>query len=82
VQRFQPERQSLAIMEHPAIADVFEAGTTELGQPYFVMGFVPGLPITEYCELKKLTIKQRLELFVQTCKACSTPTRRRLSIAI
>jgi len=68
VQRFQSERQSLAIMEHPAIAKVFDAGTTPQGQPYFVMEYVPGLPITEYCDQKKLTIRDRLELFIETCE--------------
>ncbi len=68
VRRFQTERQSLAIMDHPAIAKVFDAGTTEQGQPYFVMEYVPGLPITEYCDQKKLTIKQRLNLFIQVCE--------------
>jgi len=68
VQRFQSERQSLAIMDHPAIAKVFDAGTTPQGQPYFVMEYVPGLPITEYCDQKKLKIRDRLELFVQTCE--------------
>jgi eukaryotic-like serine/threonine-protein kinase len=68
VQRFQAERQSLAIMDHPAIAKVFDAGTTPQGQPYFVMEYVPGLPITEYCDQKKLTIRKRLELFVQACE--------------
>jgi eukaryotic-like serine/threonine-protein kinase len=68
VQRFQSERQSLAIMEHPAIAKVFDAGTTPQGQPYFVMEYVPGLPITEYCDQKKLTIRERLELFIETCE--------------
>jgi non-specific serine/threonine protein kinase/serine/threonine-protein kinase len=67
VERFQSERQSLAIMEHPAIAKVFDAGTTPQGQPYFVMEYVPGLPITEYCDQKKLTIRDRLELFIETC---------------
>jgi eukaryotic-like serine/threonine-protein kinase len=67
-QRFRSERQSLAIMDHPAIAKVFDAGTTELGQPYFVMEYVPGLPITDYCDQKKLSIKERLELFIQTCE--------------
>jgi non-specific serine/threonine protein kinase/serine/threonine-protein kinase len=67
VERFQSERQSLAIMEHPAIAKVFDAGTTPEGQPYFVMEYVPGLPITEYCDRKKLTIRDRLELFIETC---------------
>ena len=68
LQRFQSERQSLAIMDHPSIAKVFEAGATEQGQPYFVMEFVPGLPITEYCDRKKLTIRQRLELFIRVCE--------------
>jgi eukaryotic-like serine/threonine-protein kinase len=67
VQRFQSERQSLAIMDHPAIAKVFDAGTTPQGQPYFVMEYVPGLPITEYCDQKKLKIRDRLELFIQAC---------------
>ncbi len=68
VQRFQSERQSLAIMDHPAIAKVFDAGTTSQGQPYFVMEYVPGLPITEYCDQKKLKIRDRLELFIQACE--------------
>jgi hypothetical protein len=67
VQRFQSERQSLAIMDHPAIAKVFDAGTTAQGQPYFVMEYVPGLPITEYCDRNKLSIAARLELFNQAC---------------
>jgi len=68
VERFRSERQSLAIMEHPAIARVFDAGTTLQGQPYFVMEYVPGLPITEYCDRKKLSIRGRLELFIETCE--------------
>jgi serine/threonine protein kinase len=68
VQRFRSERQSLAIMDHPAIAKVFDAGTTPQGQPYFVMEYVPGLPITEYCDQKKLKISERLELFIQACE--------------
>src|ERR1700722_14522623 len=67
VQRFQSERQSLAIMDHPAIAKIFDAGATAQGQPYFVMEYVPGLPITEYCDQKKLKIRDRLELFIQAC---------------
>lgn len=66
--RFQSERQSLAIMDHPAIAKVFDAGTTADGQPYFVMEYVRGLPITEYCDQKKLEISERLELFVNVCE--------------
>src|ERR1700733_14087289 len=68
VQRFQSERQSLAIMDHPAIAKVFDAGTTPQGQPYLVMEYVPGLPITDYCDQKKLKIIDRLELFIQVCE--------------
>ena len=65
--RFQSERQSLAIMDHPAIAKVFDAGATPDGQPYFVMEYVPGLPITDYCDQKKLNIRERLALFIQVC---------------
>jgi eukaryotic-like serine/threonine-protein kinase len=68
VQRFQSERQSLAMMDHPAIAKVFDAGTTPQGQPYLVMEYVPGLPITDYCDQHKLKIKERLELFIQACE--------------
>jgi eukaryotic-like serine/threonine-protein kinase len=68
LQRFQSERQSLAMMEHPGIAKVFEAGSTPDGQPYLVMEYVPGLPITEYCDQKKLTIRERLELFIKACE--------------
>lgn len=67
LQRFESERQSLASMSHPSIAKVFDAGTTPDGQPYFAMEYVPGLPITEYCDKKKLTIRERLDLFVQVC---------------
>jgi serine/threonine protein kinase/Tfp pilus assembly protein PilF len=68
LQRFQTERQSLAIMDHPAIAKVFDAGATPDGQPYFVMEFVPGLPLTEFCDQKKLKISDRLELFIHACE--------------
>jgi len=66
--RFQSERQSLAIMDHPAIAKVFDAGATSDGQPYFAMEYVPGVAITNYCDEKKLTIRDRLELFVRACE--------------
>ncbi len=69
LQRFQAERQSLAIMDHPSIAKVFDAGTTPEGQPYFVMEYVPGLPITEYCDQKKLNINERLQLFIRVCES-------------
>jgi serine/threonine protein kinase len=68
MQRFRSERQSLAMMDHPAIAKVFEAGATALGQPYFVMEYVPGVSITEYCDRQRLGIRARLELFVQACE--------------
>jgi non-specific serine/threonine protein kinase/serine/threonine-protein kinase len=68
LRRFQAERQSLALMEHPAIAKVFDAGATPVGQPYFVMEFVPGEPITKYCDRKKLSIRERLELFIKVCE--------------
>ena len=68
VQRFQAERQSLALMDHPAIAKVFDAGATPDGQPYFVMEYVDGLPITDYCDQKKLGITERLNLFIKVCE--------------
>src|SRR6516164_7670212 len=68
LQRFHSERQSLAIMEHPSIAKVFDAGATRDGQPYFVMEYVPGLHITDYCDQKRLKICERLELFVKVCE--------------
>ncbi|MGB9461909.1 MAG: serine/threonine-protein kinase [Candidatus Acidiferrum sp.] len=67
VARFESERQALALMDHPNIARVFEAGSTAEGRPYFVMEYVPGLPITEYCDKHRMTLKERLELFVQVC---------------
>ena len=67
VQRFRAERQSLALMDHPAIAKVFDAGETPAGQPYFVMEYVDGLPITAYCDQRKLGIRERLKLFLQVC---------------
>ncbi|HYS79014.1 MAG TPA: serine/threonine-protein kinase, partial [Candidatus Dormibacteraeota bacterium] len=66
--RFESERQSLAIMDHPAIAKVLDAGATPEGQPYFVMEYVPGIPITEYCDRKRLSIRERLRLFVEVCE--------------
>jgi serine/threonine protein kinase/tetratricopeptide (TPR) repeat protein len=66
-QRFQAERQSLAKMEHPAIAKVFDAGLTPAGQPYLVIEYVPGEPITHYCDRNQLTIRGRLELFARVC---------------
>jgi eukaryotic-like serine/threonine-protein kinase len=68
VARFESERQALALMDHPAIARVFDAGTTAQGAPYFVMEYVPGVPITEYCDRYRLSTRERLELFTQVCE--------------
>ena len=67
VARFEAERQALALMDHPAIATVFDGGTTPEGRPYFVMEYVKGEPITAYCDRHKLGMRQRLELFAQVC---------------
>jgi eukaryotic-like serine/threonine-protein kinase len=67
--RFEAERQALALMDHPNIAKVFDAGATPAGRPYFVMELVQGVPITRYCDEHKLTTRQRLELFVPVCQA-------------
>ncbi|MCL4180768.1 MAG: serine/threonine protein kinase, partial [Verrucomicrobia bacterium] len=69
IARFEAERQALAVMDHPNIAKVFDAGATETGRPYFVMELVPGTRITEYCDQHHLSIRQRLELFIQVCHA-------------
>jgi len=69
IARFEAERQALALLDHPNIAHVYDAGTTETGRPYFVMEYVRGLPITEYCDHHTLTIKERLRLFQQVCHA-------------
>jgi tetratricopeptide (TPR) repeat protein len=69
IARFEAERQALALMDHPNIARVLDAGTTEGGRPYFVMELVRGVPITRYCDEHRLTPRQRLELFVPVCQA-------------
>jgi serine/threonine protein kinase/predicted Zn-dependent protease len=69
VARFEAERQALALMDHPSIAKVLDAGTTESGRPYFVMELVQGVPITRYCDERRLTPKERLGLFVPVCQA-------------
>ncbi len=68
VARFESERQALALMDHPNIAKVFEAGASATGRPYFVMEYVPGLPITTYCDKHRLTIRERVSLFLQVCE--------------
>ncbi len=69
IARFEAERQALAMMDHPNIAKVLDAGTTDAGRPYFVMELVRGIPITQYCDEQKLTICDRLGLFTQVCRA-------------
>ncbi len=66
--RFEAERQALAVLDHPAVAKVFDAGTTIDGRPYFVMEYVPGEPITTYCDRHELPIAERLQLFVRVCE--------------
>jgi serine/threonine protein kinase len=67
--RFGAERQALALMDHPNIARVLDAGATETGRPYFVMELVKGVPITRYCDERRLTLRERLELFIPVCQA-------------
>jgi WD40 repeat protein/serine/threonine protein kinase len=69
IARFEAERQALAVMDHPNIAKVFDAGSTETGRPFFVMELVRGLRITEYCDQNKLPTRQRLDLFIKVCQA-------------
>src|SRR5437867_3359603 len=69
IARFEAERQALALMDHPNIARVLEAGTTSGGRPYFVMDLVKGVPITKYCDEHHLTPRRRLELFIPVCQA-------------
>ena len=69
IARFEAERQALALMDHPNIAKVLDAGATETGRPYFVMELVRGIKITDYCDQNKLCHAERLELFIQVCHA-------------
>jgi serine/threonine protein kinase len=69
IARFEAERQALALMDHPNIARVLDAGATETGRPYFVMELVRGIRITDYCDSQKLSTRRRLELFIQVCQA-------------
>src|SRR6476619_2166764 len=67
--RFDNERQALAMMDHPNIAQIFDAGATPRGRPYFVMEYIEGAPITQYCDRRRLTTKERLALFLAVCRA-------------
>ncbi|MDG2223330.1 MAG: tetratricopeptide repeat protein [Rubripirellula sp.] len=69
IARFEAERQALAMMDHPNIARVLDAGVTEEGRPYFAMELVKGMPISDYCDRNSLSTRERLELFSQTCRA-------------
>jgi serine/threonine protein kinase len=69
IARFEAERQALAMMDHPNIAKVLDAGTTEGGRPYFVMELVRGIRITDYCDQANLSTKERLDLFIKVCQA-------------
>jgi eukaryotic-like serine/threonine-protein kinase len=69
VARFEAERQALALMDHPNIAKVLDAGATDTGRPYFVMELVRGIPITQYCDQEKLPVQDRLDLFIKVCHA-------------
>src|SRR6478672_5170667 len=67
--RFDNERQALAMMDHPNIAQIFDAGATPRGRPYFVMEYIEGAPITRYCDRRRMTTKERLALFIAVCRA-------------
>ena len=69
ITRFEVERQTLALLDHPNIANVYDAGATKTGRPYFVMEYIQGLSITEHCDAYKLSVEERLKLFVQVCEA-------------
>jgi eukaryotic-like serine/threonine-protein kinase len=69
IARFEAERQALALMDHPNIAKILDAGATDTGRPFFVMELVRGRKITEYCDGRKLSTRQRLSLFIQVCQA-------------
>jgi len=67
--RFDAERRALAVMSHPGIARVLQAGSTDDGEPYFAMELVRGLPLTEFCDTKRLAVRERLQLFIGICEA-------------
>jgi non-specific serine/threonine protein kinase/serine/threonine-protein kinase len=69
IRRFEAEREALGLMDHPCIARVYDAGPTDAGRPWFAMELVDGVPITDYCDRHRLTVRQRLELFIPVCRA-------------
>jgi serine/threonine protein kinase len=76
IARFEAERQALAMMDHPNIAKVLDAGATDTGRPYFVMELVRGIKITDYCDENNLSTEARLRLFTRSARRFSTRTRR------
>ena len=76
VARFESERQALALMDHPNVARVFDAGSTETGRPYFVMEYVQGTSLLSYCDEHKLGLRERLEVFIVTCDAVEHAHRK------
>ena len=69
LRRFEAERQALALMEHPGIAKILDAGRTDDGKPYFVMEHIGGTPITEFCDERRVGVRERLEMFAEVCRA-------------
>ena len=82
VTRFESERQALALMDHPAIAKVFDAGSTPQGRPYFVMEYVTGIPITDYCDVTNSVSGSAWSCSFVSARGYSTPTRKQSCIAI
>jgi len=76
IARFGSERQALALMEHPNIAKVYDAGATDAGRPFFVMEYIPGVPLNRYCDAKKLGLAGRLNLFIQVCSGVQHAHRK------
>lgn len=76
LKRFDAERQALAVLDHPNIAHIFDAGTSPSGRPYFVMELVEGDPVTDFCDNQGLTTRERLELMVKVCDAIQVNTTR------
>jgi serine/threonine protein kinase len=76
--RFAIERQALAMMDHPNIARIFDAGATAKGRPYFVMEYIEGVPLTQYCDARRMPIRQRLELFLAVCSAVQHAHQKRV----
>ena len=79
--RFESERQALALMDHPNIAKVLDAGTTENGRPFFVMELVKGIPLTDYCDHHRLGLLERLASSARSARPCSMPIKRGSSTA-